>query len=69
MRLVLVIGLLTVPLTADVPQTVPLTAGMTIDHSMRIRPGTYRLLSSALDRPAITIRGSDVVVTMDRGDH
>jgi nitrous oxidase accessory protein NosD len=63
-RLILALALFATSITANVPQDVPLTAGMTIDHSVRIRPGTYRLPSSALDRPAIMVRGSDVVVTM-----
>jgi nitrous oxidase accessory protein NosD len=42
---------------------VAITAGMVIDHSMTIRPGTYRLPASAdLRLPAITIRGEGIVV-------
>jgi parallel beta-helix repeat protein len=40
-------------------------AGMVIAHSVRIRPGTYRLSAPAsLDSAAITIRGDDVTVDM-----
>ncbi|HEX5070778.1 MAG TPA: right-handed parallel beta-helix repeat-containing protein [Vicinamibacterales bacterium] len=48
---------------SNVPE-IQLTTGVVIDRSVRIRPGTYRLPSSALDRPAVTIRGSNVTVTM-----
>jgi nitrous oxidase accessory protein NosD len=44
-------------------QEVPLTAGMVIERSVRIRPGTYRLSASAdLKTPAVTIRGSGITV-------
>ena len=40
-----------------------LTAGMVIDHSVTIAPGSYLLASSAdLTTPAITIRGAGIVV-------
>jgi nitrous oxidase accessory protein NosD len=42
---------------------IPLTQGMVIDHSVTIRPGTYRLAASAdLKTPAIIIRGDGIVV-------
>jgi hypothetical protein len=44
--------------------TVPLTPGLVIERSMRIRPGTYRLPSAAIDRPAVVIRGGGVTVDM-----
>ena len=41
----------------------PLKAGMLIERSVTIRPGTYRLVSSAdLARPALTIRGVNITV-------
>ena len=44
-------------------QTVPLTAGMVIERSITVRPGTYRLAASAdLKTPALTIRGENIVV-------
>lgn len=43
--------------------TVALRAGMVITHSVRVRPGTYRLTAPAsLDSAAITIRGDGVTV-------
>lgn len=47
---------------AQGPPPIPLRAGMVIDRSVTIRPGTYRLSSTGLDRPAIVIRGRDIVV-------
>jgi nitrous oxidase accessory protein NosD len=44
-------------------ETIPLTQGTVIDHSVTIRPATYRLAASAdLKTPAITIRGEGIVV-------
>ncbi|HVL67748.1 MAG TPA: right-handed parallel beta-helix repeat-containing protein [Vicinamibacterales bacterium] len=44
-------------------QMVPLTQGMVIDRSIIVRPGTYHLRGAAdLRTPALTIRGSDIVV-------
>jgi len=41
----------------------PLTAGMVIERSITVRPGVYRLASSAdLRTPAITIRGAGITV-------
>ena len=41
----------------------PLKAGMVIERSVTIRPGTYRLSSPAdLTRPALTIRGDNITV-------
>ena len=40
-----------------------LTPGMVVDHSVTIKPGSYLLASAAdLTTPAITIRGTDIVV-------
>ena len=50
------------PAVQDRPQT--LQTGMVISASARIRPGTYRLSSASLDRPAIHIRGSGLVVDL-----
>ena len=45
-------------LSGQGPALVPLEAGMVIDRSVTIRPGTYRLSASPdHSRPAITIRG------------
>lgn len=44
------------------PTPAPLRAGMVIDRSITIRPGAYHLSSAGLDRPAIVIRGRDIVV-------
>jgi nitrous oxidase accessory protein NosD len=53
-------------LILQVGTTVPeitLEAGMVIDRSVRVRPGTYRLPASAEpERPAITIRGRGIAV-------
>jgi nitrous oxidase accessory protein NosD len=56
----------------QVPDVTPVT-GMVIDHSVRVRPGTYRLASASLDAPALTVRGTDVTVdltgvTLEGGD-
>jgi nitrous oxidase accessory protein NosD len=41
----------------------PLTAGMVIERSITVRPGEYRLSSSAdLQTPAITIRGENITI-------
>ncbi len=46
-------------------QTVPLTRGMIITHSLRIRPGIYRLSAdSSLDSAIVTIQGNDISVDM-----
>ncbi len=46
-------------------QATPLQQGMLIDHSVSIRPGTYRLAASAdLKTPALTIRGENIVVDL-----
>jgi parallel beta-helix repeat protein len=47
--------------------------GMVIDHSIRLRPGTYRLASRSLEAPALVIRGEDITVdltgvTLEGGD-
>ena len=47
------------------PPRVALRAGMVIDRSMTITPGVYRLASASLDRPALIIRGVDIVVDFD----
>ncbi len=44
---------------------VPLTAGMVISESVRIRPGTYRLAAPAsLDSALVTVRGDGITVDM-----
>lgn len=44
-------------------QVVPLTAGMVIERSITVRPGTYRLAASAdLKTPALTVRGENIVI-------
>lgn len=48
---------------AQAPQDVTLTAGQVITTSVKVRPGTYRLTGS-IDRPALTIRGSNIIVDM-----
>lgn len=58
--------------SAQLPEVTPV-AGMVIDHSVRVRPGIYRLASAGLDAPALTIRGTDVTVdltgvTLEGGD-
>lgn len=57
-------------------QEVPLTAGMVIERSVRIRPGTYELAASPdLRIPAVTIRGAGITVDFNgavlkgSGDH
>jgi nitrous oxidase accessory protein NosD len=50
-------------LTGQRPAVVRLDAGMVIDRSVTIRPGTYRLSApSDLTRPAITIRGDNITI-------
>jgi parallel beta-helix repeat protein len=50
---------------ADVaPQAVVPTAGMVIDHSITLKPGTYRLPSAALDTPALIVRGADITIDL-----
>jgi hypothetical protein len=56
----------------DLPLVTP-TAGMTIDRSVRVAPGRYRLEAPADDAPAITIRGENILVdftgvTLEGGD-
>lgn len=49
--------------TAQNQRSIPLTAGMVIDRSATIRPGTYHLTASAdMTRPVITIRGENITV-------
>ncbi|MBP7549009.1 MAG: right-handed parallel beta-helix repeat-containing protein [Gemmatimonadaceae bacterium] len=46
-------------------RTIPLTPGMVITESVRIRPGVYRLPAPAsLDSALVVVRGSGVVVDM-----
>ncbi len=54
------IAMLAVSLSAQA--TIPYTPGMTVTHSIRIRPGQY--LAPAGDSAAITIRGSDISVNL-----
>jgi nitrous oxidase accessory protein NosD len=50
-------------LTEQGPALVSLEAGMVIDRSVTIRPGTYRLSASPDHaRPAITIRGENITI-------
>lgn len=44
--------------------TVILTPGMVIDHSVTVKPGTYRLPSASLDAPTIIVRGKDITVDL-----
>jgi len=46
------------------PQGVLLTPGMVIDHSITVKPGTYRLPSASLDAPALVIRGAGITVDL-----
>jgi parallel beta-helix repeat protein len=55
---------LAVPLAAQQQASIVLTPGLVIDRSVRVRPGTYRLPSGALDMPAVTIRGANVTVDL-----
>ena len=59
MRLLPFALLLAAPLTA---QSVPFTSGMTITHSVKIRPGHYS--APAGDSAAITVRGSDITLDL-----
>lgn len=52
------------PLGRQVPPFVELRVGLVIEHSVRVRPGTYRLTSPGLDRPALVIRGSGVTLDL-----
>jgi nitrous oxidase accessory protein NosD len=56
----------------DPPLVTP-TAGMTIDRSVRVAPGRYRLEAPAGDAPALRIRGENITidltgVTLEGGD-
>lgn len=56
-------GLAAAPFTLAAQQTVRITAGMVITHSVRIAPGAYRIAAPAsLDSAVITIRGDDITV-------
>jgi nitrous oxidase accessory protein NosD len=44
--------------------TVDLQAGMVIDRSARVRPGTYRLPSAGLDSPALRVRGDGITLDL-----
>lgn len=43
---------------------VALTPGMVIDHSITVRPGTYRLPSPNLETPALVLRGANVTIDL-----
>ena len=46
-------------------QSLPLTRGMVITHSVRIRPGIYRIpADSSLDSAVIRIQGDNITVDM-----
>ena len=50
-------------LTGQSRDVVPLEAGMILDRSVTIRPGTYRLSAPEdLARPVITVRGQGITV-------
>jgi nitrous oxidase accessory protein NosD len=49
---------------AQPPVPVRLTPGMVVDRSVRVQPGIYRLPSSALDRPALVLRGDDLTIDL-----
>ena len=50
-------------LTGQSRDVVPLEAGMILDRSVTIRPGTYRLSAPEdLARPVITVRGEGITV-------
>src|SRR5438552_490982 len=53
------------PAVSQGPKTsIVLKAGLIIDHSVRVKPGRYRLASSAIDKPALVIRGDRVTVDL-----
>jgi nitrous oxidase accessory protein NosD len=45
-------------------EQVLLTPGMVIDHSIAVKPGTYRLPSATLESPAIVVRGSNITLDL-----
>ncbi|HKY60853.1 MAG TPA: hypothetical protein VJP59_07575, partial [Gemmatimonadota bacterium] len=45
--------------SAQIPDTIGLEAGMVIDRSVRVRPGTY-ILPVPADSAAIVIRGDSI---------
>jgi parallel beta-helix repeat protein len=56
--------LLLAALVQQLPTVTP-QAGMVIEHSIRLRPGTWRLAASAsLEVPLITVRGDSITVDM-----
>ena len=58
-----VVAVLALSLTGQSAAAVRVTAGMVIDRSVTIRPGTYRLATSDdLTRPAVIIRGDNITV-------
>src|SRR5579864_2187162 len=52
------------PSARQVLPLIELRAGLVVDHSVRVRPGTYRLVSPDLDRPVVVIRGSGVTLDL-----
>src|SRR5262245_48934198 len=56
--------LLTIAPAAARQATIPLTTGMVITQSTRVTPGTYRLASTSIESPAITVRGNDITVDL-----
>lgn len=60
----LCVSVVCLAVVAAQPQGVALTPGMVIDHSVTVKPGTYRLPSASLDAPAIVIRGAGVMVDL-----
>ena len=60
-------------LTSAQAPTISLKPGQVIDRSVRVAPGHYRLASSGLDKPALTVKGDDLTidltgVTIEGGD-
>jgi parallel beta-helix repeat protein len=53
--------------------TITLTAGLVVDHSVRVKAGVYRVASHDLDTPALVVRGDNITldltgVTLEGGD-
>jgi nitrous oxidase accessory protein NosD len=52
------------PSAGQAPPLIELRVGLVVDRTVRVRPGTYRLVSPDFDRPALVVRGSGVTLDL-----
>ena len=64
LRVLLIVAAVLSPGVPAAQDTVPLRAGMVIERSTAIRPGTYQLRSANLDTPVIVVRGNDITLDL-----